>query len=339
MQKAKTSIWQRLKSELKGAPIFIQAPMEDAADTVFRQMIAAVAAPDLFFTEFTNVDGLASERGKAHVEHRLQFDTSIERPIIAQIWGEKPEHYFEAARYINELGFDGIDINMGCPQRDVVKKGLCAALIDNHDLAGEIIKATQEGAGDLPVSVKTRIGIKSVSTDVWIPFLLSFDLDALIVHGRTVKEMSKVPAHWDEIGRAVEMRNKLCLDTLIIGNGDVQNRRDGLEKAHTYGVDGVMIGRGLFSDIGAFALDEAKNIDGNTDLSVKQRFLLLLRHLQLWEQTWGGSKNFNVMKKYIKIYITGFPGASDMRAQLMETKTLTDLKSIVQQMITHFPQK
>ncbi len=334
MQKAKTSIWQRLKSELKDAPIFVQAPMEDATDTVFRQMISSVAAPDLFFTEFTNVDGLASERGRAHVEHRLQFDQTVERPIIAQIWGEKPEHYFEAARYIHELGFDGIDINMGCPQRDVVKKGLCAALIDNHTLAGEIIKATQEGAGDLPVSVKTRIGIKTINTDEWIPFLLSFNLDALIVHGRTVKEMSKVPTHWDEIGRAVEMRNTLSPNTLIIGNGDVINRRDGLEKAKKYGVDGVMIGRGLFNDIGAFAHDNARNSDGNTDLSIKQRLSLLLRHLQLWEQTWNGSKNFNVMKKYIKIYITGFSGASDMRAQLMETKTFEELILLVEKMMS-----
>lgn len=333
MQKAKTTIWQRLKFQLKGAPIFVQAPMEDAADTVFRQMIASVASPDLFFTEFTNVDGLASELGRAHVEHRLLFDPQYEKPIIAQIWGEKPEHYFEAARYINELGFDGIDINMGCPQKDVVKKGLCAALIDNHALAEEIIRATQEGAGNLPVSVKTRIGIRSIATDQWIPFLLSLNLDALIVHGRTVKEMSKVPAHWDEIGRAVEMRNDLSPNTVIIGNGDVINRRDGLEKAQRYGVDGVMIGRGLFSDIGAFAHDEAKNSDGNTDLSIRQRLSLLLRHLQLWEQTWKGSKNFNVMKKYIKIYITGFSGASDMRVQLMETKSLKELISLVQKMI------
>jgi tRNA-dihydrouridine synthase len=304
-------------------------------------MVASVAAPDLFFTEFTNVDGLASEYGKKHVEHRLQFNPAVERPIIAQIWGAKPENYLKAAQYIQELGFDGIDINMGCPQKDVVKKGLCAALIENHQLASEVIKATQEGAGDLPVSVKTRIGVKNIATEEWIGFLLSLDLDALTVHGRTVKEMSQVPAHWDEISKAVEMRNKLGIETVIIGNGDVQNRQDGLEKVQMYGVDGVMIGRGLFQDIGVFrdnsSGDSAQN---EPEMNIFERLSLLKKHLELWEATWHNSKNFNVMKKYIKIYIKDFNGASEMRAELMNAKTMIELQESVQKFtLTHFPQK
>jgi len=319
MKDLSSSIWQRLPK-----PIFVQAPMEDATDTVFRRVIASVAPPDLFFTEFTNVDGLASEYGKSRVEHRLKY-SSVERPIIAQIWGEKPENYLKAARYIKELGFDGIDINMGCPQKDVVKKGLCAALIENHTLAEEVIRATQEGAGTLPVSVKTRIGVKNIATEEWIGFLLSLHLDALTVHGRTVKEMSKVPAHWDEVGKAVALRNSLGLSTVIIGNGDVKSYQDGLDKIAQYGVDGVMIGRGIFEDIGVFSHLPSDQREMSLDI----RLGLLQKHIELWEETWEGTKNFNVMKKYVKIYIKDFAGASDMREDFMKSQSVEEMKEVL----------
>ncbi|MDE2025636.1 MAG: tRNA-dihydrouridine synthase, partial [Patescibacteria group bacterium] len=195
------NIWHTLKK-----PIFILAPMEDVTDTVFRQIIMACGRPSLFFTEFTNVDGMASA-GDEEVSKRLRF-TQKEGPIIAQVWGMKPENYFSAAGRIAEMGYDGIDINMGCPQKAVVSRGACSALIKNPSLAKEIIQATREGAKGLPVSVKTRIGFKTNVLDTWIGFLLEQQLDALAIHARTASEMSKVPAHWEVMPAAVTIRNQ-----------------------------------------------------------------------------------------------------------------------------------
>jgi tRNA-dihydrouridine synthase len=211
------NFWKDLKK-----PIFAQAPMEDVTDTVFRQMIIKCGRPDVFFTEFTNVDGMCS-RGRDKVGKRLIF-TPAERPIVAQIWGSKPENFLETAKLIKLKRFDGIDINMGCPEKSVVKKGLGGALIDNQPLAKEIILATKEGAGGLPLSIKTRIGVKNIQTEKWAEFLLGFNLDCLIIHGRTIAEMSESPTHWDEIGKVVKLRNSLKLKTLIIGNGDIKTR-------------------------------------------------------------------------------------------------------------------
>ena len=239
------NIWNTLEK-----PFLVQAPMEDVTDTVFRQIIAKCGKPDVFFTEFTNVEGMCS-KGRDHVGRRLIF-TSVERPIVAQIWGLDPSKFFETAKMVKDMGFDGIDINMGCPEKSVVKRGACAGLIHNPTLAKEIIEAVKKGAGDLPISVKTRIGIKEIETEVWIEFLLKQNLDALTVHGRTVKEMSDVPAHWDEIGKVVKLRDKLNVNTLIIGNGDIKSLDDALEKHKKYKVDGIMIGRGIFENLWIF---------------------------------------------------------------------------------------
>jgi len=214
------NIWQQLKK-----PIFILAPMEDVTDTVFRQIVLSLGKPDLFFTEFTNCEALLS-KGKRRVEHRLQF-TSLEKPIIAQIWGTKPEQFKKVAETLVDMGFDGIDINMGCPERSVVRQGACSALIKDHALTREIIQAVKEGSGGkLPVSVKTRIGFNEIQTEEWIGFLLEQDLASLTIHGRTVKEMSAVPAHWDEIGKVTLLRDQLNSNTIIIGNGDVMSLKE-----------------------------------------------------------------------------------------------------------------
>ena len=222
-----SSFWINLKK-----PVLIQAPMEDVTDTVFRQIITKCGKPDVFFTEFTNVEGMCSP-GRKQVGKRLKF-TNIEHPIVAQIWGNNPKNYFETAKLIKKMGFDGIDINMGCPEKSVIKKGSCAALINNHSLAKEIILATRKGAGGLPISVKTRIGIKNIQTAEWASFLLKLKLDALIIHGRTVAEMSDFPAHWDEIGKVVKLRNELKIKTLIVGNGDVKDLDDAIAKYEKY---------------------------------------------------------------------------------------------------------
>lgn len=305
-------------------PFLILAPMEDVTDTVFRQIITACHKPDVFFTEFTSADGLQS-RGRSHVIHRLQF-SQTERPIVAQIWGMDPDNYFKSALEIVQMGFDGIDINLGCPERSVVAKGACAALIKNPQLAAEIISATKKGAGTLPVSVKTRIGYEHIQTRDWITFLLMQNLAALTIHGRTAKEMSHVPAHWDEIGKAVALRNALKKSTLIIGNGDVKSRTQALKLISDFGVDGVMIGRGIFENPWVF---ESVSLS-HTPREKLQKFL---EHINLFDLTWKGSKNFLMLRKFAKMYVNGFMGASSLRVKIMETKTLGELKTVIEEIL------
>jgi nifR3 family TIM-barrel protein len=302
-------------------PFFVLAPMEDVTDTVFRRVIAKCAPPDVFYTEFTNADGLWS-RGASEVSLRLRY-TQEERPIVAQIWGRDPEVFYRTAQKLVEMGFDGIDVNFGCPERNVMKHACGAALIEEPELASKIIKETKRGAGDIPVSVKTRIGLKTIVTDSWAQALLSTGIAALAIHGRTAKEESKVPAHWDEIGKIVAIRNTMGVATKIIGNGDVKSRTDGIEKARQYGVDGIMIGRGIFANPWIF--DPKDSVP-----TQKELLSLMLYHMDLFEKEWGQRKPFVVLKKYFKIYVRDFEGASAFREELMATKDFSEARSIVQ---------
>ena len=314
-----TNFWQKLKR-----PFYVLAPMEEVTDTVFRQIIISIGPPNALFTEFVNVDGLCS-KGREYLLHHLKF-SEIERPIVSQIWGMNPEHYYKVAQEIVEMGFDGIDINLGCPVKSVVKMGACAALIENQTLAKEIILAALEGAGILPVSIKTRIGLKTIVTEEWFTFLLQFPLDVITVHGRTAKEKSDVPSHWDEIGKVVTMRNQRKTQTLIIGNGDVMNLIEADEKVKQFGVDGVMIGRGIFYNPWLFNIREVEH-------SVEERLDLLLKHTRLFVKTWGNTKNFSNMKKFFKMYVQGFPGASEIREQLMRCQMVDEVEQTVNQLI------
>lgn len=312
------NIWNDLKN-----PIFIMAPLDDVTDTVFRQIIADLAAPDLFFTEFTAVDGLLSEKGSEAAKRRL-IHTPKEKPLIAQIWGTDPEKFYEAAKMISKMGFDGIDINMGCPEKSVVKRGACSGLIKNHDLAAQIIQRTKDGANGLPISVKTRIGFREIETEDWISFLLKQDLAAIAIHARTVKEMSKVPAHWDEIGKAVTLRNQIAPQTLIIGNGDVDSYKDGLAKVKEYGVDGIMIGTGIFKNLLIFNPKFHSYTPG-----LEEGLKLLLKHTKLFVDTWGSKKSFPILKKFYKCYLSGFDGAAEIRAKFMEANNLEEVEKLV----------
>ncbi len=296
-------------------PFFVLAPMDDVTDTVFRQIVADCAPPDLFFTEFVNVDGLQSP-GREHLLHKLQFSDK-EKPIIAQLWGLQPENYYKTTKEVIEMGFAGIDINMGCPVKTVIKNGACAALINNRELANEIIEATQEAAGKhFPVSVKTRVGFTTVDMG-WIEFLLSKKLNMLSIHGRTAKELSNIPANWDLIGQAVTLRNSLSPSTLIVGNGDAISLIEAEELAKKYNLDGVMIGRGIFHDPHVFSENSPwKGWDK------AQRLGLFRKHIELYAQTYkGGERRFEALRKFCKVYINGFEGASELRGQFMETKT------------------
>lgn len=300
-------------------PFFVLAPMDDVTDTVFRQLIATTAAPDLFFTEFVNVDALQSAGRKATLP-RLQHEPT-EKPLIAQIWGKTPENYYKSARDIVEMGFDGVDINMGCPSKDVVANGCCSALINNRELALEIIQATREGAGtSLPLSIKTRLGFNEIDYS-WHEFLLNQKLNALSIHGRTKKQMSKVPADWAAIGEVVKLRDKLSPTTKIIGNGDVESRSQGLELTKKYNVDGIMIGRGIFTDPYLFAEQSPW-----PNYTPSQKQALYTKHVKLFAKTWkNDEKPVVILNKFCKIYISGFDGAKEMREKLMQAKTTDEL--------------
>jgi nifR3 family TIM-barrel protein len=304
--------------------------MEGVTDAPFRQIMLQAGKPDVMFTEFTSVDGLFS-LGWDHVKQRLEYDDN-ERPLVAQIWGLIPENFFNAARLLKELQFDGVDINFGCPVKDVIKMGACSAMINNKALAAELIAATKEGlSGEIPLSVKIRIGFDKPQTEAWVGFLLEQGIEALTVHGRTTKELSKVPADWSEIAKAVNVRNQMKSSTVIIGNGDVVSREDALQKSQETGVDGVMIGRGVFQDPYLFQKPNPKSqISNNNNNIIEKRLELLLQHMHLYEAYWEGAKPFANLKKYFKIYCQGFNNAKELRVQLMEASSSSEVERILE---------
>ncbi len=304
-------------------PFFVLAPMYDVTDTVFRRIIADCAAPDIFFTEFVNVDGLQSP-GRPKLIQRLQF-TDREHPIVAQIWGKIPENYYKTTKELVDMGFAGVDINMGCPEKSVIKNGCCSALVDNRALAGEIITQTKKAAdGKIAVSVKTRLGLNEVDLS-WPEFLLKQGIDMLTIHGRTAKQMSKVPADWQLIEEVRKLRDKISPNTLIAGNGDVMTRAQGNELAHKHGLDGIMIGRGVFEDPYVFA--DQSPWAGYTK---QQKITLYAKHVQLFVDTWGDSaKPVYTLNKFCKIYIQGFDGAKELRERLMSAKSTNSLTSLL----------
>lgn len=347
------------KAHKEGRMILASASMANVTDAAFRKMVAKYGKPDVIWTEFVSCDGLCSE-GKEKLLQDLIFDKS-ERPIVAQFFGAKSENFYECAKLAQKLGFDGIDINMGCPDRGVIRQGAGSALIKNPKLAQRIIKETIRGAGKLPVSVKTRIGFNEIEYKKWISYLLKMDIAALTVHGRTKKEMSDVPAHWDVIGDIVKMRNKMKSKTLIIGNGDVSSLADAQEKYEKYGVDGVMVGRALFGTPWFFASRRNDSLPrslrgSRSNLSVshsersvrisnrlprrgllamteKNKLKLALEHTKLFEKIFKNEKHFEIMKKHYKAYVSGFDDAKKMRMRLMSVKNIVSAKKTLSDFI------
>lgn len=299
-------------------PFFALAPMAGVTDTVFRQVIARRAKPDVFWTEFVSCDGLCSA-GRDALLCDLRF-TDIERPIVAQVFGAMPKHFFETAQLVASLGFDGIDINMGCPDKAVLKQGAGASLLKNVSLARDIVLATTEGSGGIPVSVKTRIGWNAIEVDTWIPALLETGIAALTVHLRTKKELSDVSAHWELLPKIVEMMQRT--GTIVLGNGDVRNLADARRKAEETKSDGIMLGRAIFGNPWLF--DRS-----GKSVTVEEKLSALVEHTELYEATWGDAKSFDLMKKHYKAYANGFPGASNLRARLMECESARDVREEV----------
>ncbi|NCS83086.1 tRNA-dihydrouridine synthase [Candidatus Saccharibacteria bacterium] len=307
-------------------PFYVLAPMEAVTDVVFRHVVAKAGRPDVFFTEFTNTASYCSPKGIHSTRGRLMF-TEDEQPMVAQIWGKTPEHFREMAHGLKELGFKGIDINMGCPDKSVVKGGAGSGLMRTPELAADIIAATKEAG--LPVSIKTRLGdVKPDEWQDWLTHSLKQDIVNLTIHLRTRKEMSNVPAHYELIPDIKKLRDDVAPHTLLTINGDIRDRQHGEELVKEYGVDGIMIGRGIFHNPFAFQKD------GSVFLEERNRtklFELLNYHLNLFDQynTEDEPRNFDPLKRFFKIYINGFPGAPEIREQLMHTKSTDEVRAIL----------
>lgn len=297
------SFWDNLPK-----PFLVLAPMEGVTDKVFRAVVAKAGAPDVFYTEFTNVSSFASEKGRANALERLErneweglsapvagskndenadlsaggtrngfsLQTNISQnekplrgtgpadkqvPIVAQIWGRDPAQFGLLASELAGLGFDGLDLNFGCPDKNVVKTGGGSGMILTPDLAVECIRQAKN-ATSLPVSVKTRLGYSRPDEfRTWLPTLLKENLAVLTVHLRTKKEMSKVPAHYELIPEILKLRAELAPQTKLVINGDIRDRAHALELHEQYPeIDGFMIGRGVFKDVFCFKSNKTADV-------------------------------------------------------------------------------
>ena len=312
----KENFWRNLPR-----PFFVLAPMEDVTDVVFRHVVAKAGRPDVFFTEFANSDSYCHPEGQKSVRGRLIF-TEDEQPMVAHIWGDNPEYFRKMSIGMAEMGFKGVDINMGCPVPNVATRGKGSGLILRPDVSAELIQAAK--AGGLPVSVKTRLGYKDINEwEEWLTHILKQDIANLSIHLRTRKEMSQVDAHWELIPEIKKLRDRIAPNTLLTINGDIPDRQKGLELAEKYGIDGVMIGRGIFKNPFAFEKEPKEHST--------QEYLDLLR-LQLDLQDEYSEelpRSITALHRFFKIYVKGFRGAGELRNQLMNTKSTDEVRALL----------
>ena len=312
----KENFWSELPR-----PFFILAPMEDVTDIVFRHVVSEAARPDVFFTEFTNTESFCHPEGIHSVRGRLTFSED-EQPMVAHIWGDKPEQFRETSIQLAKMGFKGIDLNMGCPVANVAKKGKGSGLILRPDVAAEIIQATK--GGGLPGSVKTRLGYYEIDEwKDWLKHVFEQDIANLSIHLRTRKEMSKVDAHWELIEAIKNLRDEIAPNTLLTINGDIPDRKTGLELAEKYGIDGVMIGRGIFHNPFAFEKEPREHTS-------KELLDLLRLHLSLFNKYEKDEiRQFKSLRRFFKIYVRGIRGASELRHQLMNTQSIAEARALL----------
>ena len=352
-------------------PIIVVAPMADVTDAPFRRLIAkysshtradgTVGGPDVMWTEFVAADGLvrATPEGKVKLMADLIYSEE-ERPIVAQLFSSNSDHMEQAAKLCRELGFDGVDINMGCPDRSIEKQGCGSAMIKTPEVAKEIIRAAKRGAkmgeeDGIPVSVKTRLGYNEDVLEDWLRALLEEEPAVVTIHARTRKDMSKVPARWDRVKRAVEIRDEVGSETLIFGNGDVLSLQDSKDKAAETGADGIMVGRALFGNPWFFnpevelpislktlpthgvnrdEITETKEEEtGVRQVTTEERLRVMVEHSYLFQELLA-FKNFSVMKKHYKAYVNSFPGAAPLRARLMECSSPEEVEQEVEKFVS-----
>ena len=308
------SMWSSLPR-----PFFALAPMSGFTDSAFRTLVSRHGKPDLMVTEFVTTAGLCS-LGRENLRRELRFE-ACERPLVIQFFGRDPEHFRICAGLAAELGFDGIDVNLGCPDRNVLKQGAGAALIEEPELACAIVHATREGAQGLPVSVKTRVGFDRPEIERWIPQLLDTEPTALTLHGRTKRQGYLGQADWGLIARAGELVHKSGSTTLLIGNGDVSSVEQGRRLAAESGVPGVMIGRAA---IGAPWIFSGLKPDLPTRLRV------LREHAHLYEKYHGEGAGFITLRKHFARYASGFRGAKELRSALVRTSSLREVEQVLE---------
>lgn len=367
-----TSFWNTLPQ-----PIIGLAPMDGVTDAPNRTMHGLYGRPDVVLTEFTNVEGLW--RGSERIFRDFLY-TPAERPVVAQIFGCRPEYFYKAAHVVCELGFDGVDINMGCPARTVANKGGGAALICVPDTAKEIIRATQQGVRDwangqtledlemdplriariqqmnedrvrvwgdnthierrlLPVSVKTRLGVDSIVITDWVQKLLELEPAVISLHGRTLAQHYKGEANWDAIAAAAEIVRKT--NTLILGNGDIKSLYDAAQRIRTSGVNGVLIGRATFGNPWLFRQRETLKRLLNAGInptrddlpdeqpSREERLRMALEHARVHAML-KGEDHFVELRKHMGWYLGHFPGAKQVRNELVHINSLADVERIIQ---------
>jgi len=312
----KENFWQELPK-----PFFVLAPMEDVTDLVFRHVVAEAGRPDVFFTEFTNSESYCHPDGIKSVRGRLTF-TEDEQPIVAHIWGDNPENFRKMSIGMAELGFKGIDINMGCPVPNVAGRGKGSGLILRPDVAAELIEAAK--AGGLPVSVKTRLGYKEIDEwKEWLTHILKQDIANLSIHLRTRKEMSAADAHWELIPEIKALRDEIAPNTLLTINGDIPDRQVGLELVEKYGIDGVMIGRGIFKNPFAFEKEPKEHSPEEYLDLLKLQLDLQDKYAEVLPRSMSG------LHRFFKIYVKGFRGAGELRNQLMNTKSTDEVRALL----------
>ena len=311
------SIWSKLKR-----PIICLAPMSGVTDAAMRRVTVQLGKPDVFFTEFVSCAGLCSPK-REELMSELQFD-EIERPIVAQIFGREPDQFERCAELIAELGFDGVDVNTGCPDKKVQKQGAGAMLMKEPELTKRIIAATKRGAGDIPVSVKTRIGYDTNNLDEWLKRLAETQPAAISIHWRTKRQAYKGDARWDLAPKAVEIVRTHCDDTRLLGNGDVKSLNQAYSLAKETGVDGVMIGRRIFTNPWVF--NPNVNIE---NVTTYDRLMALDTHLTAFENCFGDKKHFLTMRKYVRSYVNAFKGAKHFRIALHTARSITQMRDMI----------
>lgn len=311
------NFWEKLNK-----PILGMAPMADITDIVFRQMLVKFGKPDIIYTEFVSCDGLCSV-GKEKLLLDFKFFDN-ERPIVAQVFGSKPENFYKAAQIVADLGFDGIDINMGCPDKKVIKQKAGSALIKDMDLAVEIIKATKEGAKGLPVSVKTRTGFYKEDILDWIDVLVAAKPVAIALHGRTTRQMYRGQANWDLIKETSQKIKQIDKKIIVLGNGDIKSLEEAYEYSKIYGVDGVLVGRNVVGKPWFFSKEYI-----NKKISLFDKLDIILLHCQMYIDIIADEKKFYVLRKFFTAYLKGEIGVKGLKNELMQCNTFAEVRDLI----------
>ncbi len=346
------SFWNQLAK-----PIIGLSPMDGVTDFPFRHITKKYGNPAVIYTEFTSVEGVC--HGAKQLLKDFLYD-EIQRPVLAQVYGTTPKFFRQTAVILCEMGFDGIDINMGCPAKNVAHSGAGAALIKTPDLAQEIIQETRAGIQDwvngktskdcpditeeiaqevqerhrllpsqyqerraLPVSVKTRIGYDTPTVEEWISYLLEMEPAAIAIHGRTLKQQYGGSASWEEIGKAADLIHQT--NTLVLGNGDLKSLADAQEKIATYHTDGALLGRITMGNPTIF-----QNV--SDEVSNTNIFAIALEHAQLYEQTFQQEEKYTFMpmRKHLGWYIHDIPNAGQIRQEIYRSNSSAEFLQILE---------